>query len=208
MATFVKRTDINKEFTALVNTFIKEGYTFAPTMSGHQGEEMKVDLDNGKETVRIRLERENWHDYDAKFYADGLELIVEIFDRIGKGSFDTLWSGKGKEIFRNAYYAVSDRNVNSVYTTDKQFIIDRIAIRHTRYKLKERKNTVYNYLDTDKAKKCVLSFVRRQPGCKTKTINDIVNISREFRDSGKFYSVRVNKGKRTEVYFMTTKATR
>ena len=205
MTTFLKRTDINKEFTSLVSTFIKEGYTFSPTMSGHQGEEMKVDLDNGKETVRIRLEREHWYTIDYGFHADGLELIVEIYDKVCKEGFDTLWSGKGKEIFRNTYYTINDRN--GIFTTSKQFILDRIAIRNTRCKLKERKNTVYNYLDTNKAKRCVLSFVRRQPGCKTKTINDIVNINREFGSSKRLYSVCVNKGKRTEVYFMTTKVT-
>lgn len=198
----INRRYINDVFTGLVNTYISEGYIFSPSMSGHQGEEMKVDLDNGKETVRIRLERGNASDYNEGLYVDTLEIFAETFDKVCKDSWDTLWSGKGNQLYHVVYYKVSEK----MYTDDAQFILDRQAKRHERYKSRERKNTVYDYLNSRLAHEIALKFVRRQPGGKTKRLEDIVSVYREWNRAGKaYYSVYVQSGSNIKTFYMRTK---
>lgn len=101
----MNRQDITKRFTEIVNEYLAKGMTFSVSMSGSQGEQMKVDLTDGKYTYRIRLESFT----DFTDWSHGLEIFVERFDEVVICSMSTLWNGKGDQLLHEKFYKTSDR---------------------------------------------------------------------------------------------------
>ena len=69
----MKYADINRRFTEIVAEWLAKGYSInTASMSGSQGETAKIDLTDGKEIVRILVDR--FSDYAAN--VEGVEIIV------------------------------------------------------------------------------------------------------------------------------------
>ena len=194
--------DVTKEFTDKVAEYIAKGYRFAMSMSGHQGEEMKVDVENGKGTVRIRLESfsdESFSDYDN--YVDGLELIVEVYDRVVYDIFSTLWSGKGKELYNKRYYSVTSRNSSS-FSDSLEEIESYKKIRRAR--AQSRKTSVdYKYVNTPKAMRIAYNWAKRQKGYKSISISNITGVERLITPDNRVkYEIEVSKASGTSNLYM------
>lgn len=73
----MKFIDINREFTAAASSYIAQGYIInTASMSGSQGEIAHIDLTDGKQIVRVLLDRfSEWEDYNQ---LGGLKLVVGI----------------------------------------------------------------------------------------------------------------------------------
>lgn len=185
----MKMNDIEKRFTEITSEYIAKGFTFSQTMSGHQGEIMKVDLTDGNKIIRVRLDRLSEHSDDYMYNYYGVELIVESFEMPKYiDTFTTPWNGRGTEIFRAAYYSFSgrDRDENTFYTADKDEIK---AAQDKHYARHEAKRVSDKELNNDAAKKIVLSWLNRQPKCKSKRLSDINRIVK--RNSG-VYAIYLN----------------
>ena len=103
--------DLEKAFTEMVSEYIAKGMMIhLNSMSGTQGEKAKVDLTDGKDVYRIRLERESC--FDDEFWGDKMVLIVEKHsgaDKKDLDNWDTIWNNKGEEVYRKEWFSVSNR---------------------------------------------------------------------------------------------------
>lgn len=112
MANIILVKDLEQVFTNMVNEYIAKGMTIhVNSMSGSQGEKAKVDLTDGKDVYRIRIERESSH--DDEFWGDKMVIIVERHsgaDKKDLDNWDTIWNGRGEEIYRREWFSVSSRN--------------------------------------------------------------------------------------------------
>lgn len=97
----MNKQNVIERFTEIVNEYLAKGMTFSVSMSGSQGEEMKVDLTDGTSTYRIRLESSI--DFNASGWPNVLEIIVERFDEVATSSMYTLWSGKGEQLLHEKF---------------------------------------------------------------------------------------------------------
>lgn len=167
----MKRTDINRYFTGLVNLYLQDGYYFSDTMKGSSGEVMKVDVTNGKELVRFRQEYFTEHNRDEFFNTtEGIEVIVERWTEIPGG---TVWNGEGEELHRRRYYSVDSNCYNATYFVDSLDEYKRVqAVQNERLMAKYRADRDKD-VTSDSTKKLVISYIKRQPRCKTKKWNDI-----------------------------------
>lgn len=185
MAKFTKK-DIEVLFTEEVAKLIRLGFTFSTTMNDHQGEEMKCDLTNGKVVYRVLLERYN----DWETFTEGLVLKVIKYTELNR----TLWNNEGEVEVEHKFNLVGSKRYdnNNLYTDSQDDIEEMKQKRHDR--AKAQYIGVDNVKRTDdKTKKIVLSWVRRQPGCKTKTIKDINYVVKRRSDDNS-YLISVKSG--------------
>ena len=99
--------NINERFTAIVGEYLNKGYTInTGTMSGLQGEVAKVDMTNGKEIVRIRIEGDSGGLLEPRT----MNIIVgKNTDKILPNRNDFIsgiWNHHLTEIYRETYYAL------------------------------------------------------------------------------------------------------
>ncbi len=166
--------DINAKFTAKVAELIARGYTInTATMSGSQGEISKVDLTDGKEVIRVLLDR-----FSGYAIGEGLEIKVGrvpasegvIPNAVSGLGARIIWNDKLEIISSETYYQVGrSRNGNVYYGTEEES-------NEARKKQLER----YKSRDIDEtrelpeaSKRIALAYLRRQPKCKSKRVSDI-----------------------------------
>lgn len=93
MAKVIKREELDKMFTEAVAKYMSKGLWIATqSMNGHQGEEGKVDLTDGKSTYRVLAYKE--HEMFQGIY------IIEVrkYDEYVTQSMHPLWNDKGELI--------------------------------------------------------------------------------------------------------------
>ena len=168
--------DINEMFTETVRGYIEKGYVFnSATMSGHQGEIAKVDLTDGKEIVRVVLNKGCDVGVVRGFHCslDVVSLVVgrcsdNVKPNISNG-WAIIWNDKLEVISKVDWYQIGNKYW---YTTkenaekQRDVMLDRHLIRYV------DDDVVFG----DEAKKAVLPFVRRQSGCRTAKISDIEKV--------------------------------
>jgi len=181
----MKFAEINKKFTEKVAEYIAKGYYFnTATMSGHQGEVGKVDLTDGKEIIRITLERMSGVegiDERHPFWYRGVELVVgKSADNVKpnkNSTMDIIWTNKLEVIYKEQFYQVDD-NADWYVTRDEAF---------EAYNLRrERRRSRYTFEDKvfpEEAKNAVVSFMKRQPRCKGVRVQDITKVIKKTRVS-------------------------
>lgn len=106
----MKYADINRRVTEIVADYIQRGYSInTATMEGSQGEVASIDLTDGKNVIRIFVQR-FWLKDDL--YNDGYELIVGEADRGIRAHqpdgrmYETIWNNKLNVIRRDEFYEI------------------------------------------------------------------------------------------------------
>lgn len=180
------RSDIDKEFTNIVNNYLSAGYKiYTNTMGGSQGEIAKIDLTNGKEIVRVLLESR----YEGCSHLDSMKIRLlhfELDDIRPDVCCETLWNYDDKEFSRIVYYRISNRGWQ-VFTKSEQLINE---IAHKRDKRYENKRKSYTCSITPEK---MITVVNRQKGFKTLKAKDIVSIQKGAADVK--YTVTFANGK-------------
>ncbi len=192
----MKFEEINRRFTEVVTEWIAKGYTFnLSTMAGHQGEIGKVDLTDGKEVIRILLDRfgsplnKIGDDY---FSLEGIKLIVgKVTDPVTPNSSDewqTVWNSRLEIIFCEEFYMIgTSKYTGSRWYGTKEDTIASQKKSHARY------NARYipgNREFPDKAKEIVLPFLKRQPKNKSLRLSDITKVTKTIMIKVEKSSVR------------------
>lgn len=97
----MKYADINKKYTEVISEYIAKGYIInTASMRGSQGEVAKIDLTDGNEIIRIRIESF----YEGR--ASGYAIIVgKSTDRVepNSNSFRTIWNDNLEVIEKNSF---------------------------------------------------------------------------------------------------------
>lgn len=170
--------DIRKAFTDKVNEYLAKGMEISVrTMSGSQGEIGKIDLTDGKNIYRIRLEREHRFIDRDFFYGgiDTIELIVEKYEDDGRDALDTwgtLWSGKGELIEEKTWYSIEDRKA---FTDSFDEILRLLEIRTSRRKNREIET---KEITDSKRISILLKIVKKRRGYSSVTKKQIAKITK------------------------------
>lgn len=180
----MKFEEINRRFTEVVTEWIAKGYTFnLSTMAGHQGEIGKVDLTDGKEVIRILLDRfgSPLNRIGDDYYSlEGIKLIVgRVTDPVTPNSPDewqTIWNGHLETISCEEFYLIgtAQRSGTRWYGTKEDTIASQNKS-HARYRVRHipaKKDF------PDKAKDIVLPFLKRQPKNKSLRLSDITKVTK------------------------------
>lgn len=195
--------ELNKEFTAVVNSYLAQGMSFHPnTMAGHQGEIAKVDLTDGKNVYRINMDIENEHLFDTdSFHGNLLVITVERFVDADKSdrfsTFDTLWTGKGEQISRKVWYDIS-RN-RTAWTEDKEEAMKCQEKHYTRSKNKpfrwdDEKQEIK--MDTEAKRNFVRDICRQHKGYRRIKRVEMEKLEKAtYLDGSRIYKVYFNNGK-------------
>lgn len=130
----IKRTELDKMFTETVARYMSKGLFIATrSMQGHQGEDGKVDLTDGKSTYRVLMyhDREEWQE----------TMIIEVrkYDEYVTQNMHTLWNEDGEllEVVCKVYKIDSfsrRRNAEEVYVETAQEAKAISEIQMQRYK--------------------------------------------------------------------------
>lgn len=167
--------DINAKSTAKVAELIARGYTInTATMSGSQGEISKVDLTDGKEVIRVLLDR-----FSGYAFGEGLEIKVGkvsaregvIPNAVSGLCARTIWNDRLEIISSETYYQVGSRSRNgSTYYGTEEEANEARKKQLERYKARDLDETREL---PESAKQIALAYIRRQPKCGRKKISDI-----------------------------------
>lgn len=196
------RKDIENIYTDTVREYLDNGYRiYYSTMGGSQGEIAKIDLTNDNEVIRILLgsKTEHYREHPIHKYMD-LDYLTIIVgrntDKLWGDSFsDIIWNEHLELISEIRFYKIGRKN-NSFFGT-KQEAIDAMCKYYDRCTdIDSWNNTERIEITSDKAKKIVLSFVKRQPKCKSATVKDIEKIEKVIYKNDKVYYMVQVKGKR------------
>lgn len=183
----MKFEQINHRFTNAVTEWIAKGYTFnTTTMAGHQGEIAHVDLTDGKEVIRILLDKffshSNFSRVDGMHYSfDGLKLIVgRVTDEVtpnGTDNWETVWNNRLEIISCEEFYEIGSKKPRGyVWYGTKDEAIAQQAKNNMRYKA--RNIPVWKKFP-ESAKAIVLPFIRQQPRCKSARVSDISKVEKK-----------------------------
>ena len=178
------KKDIEKVFTEKVQEYLMKGYRFySDGMRGSQGELAKVVLTDDNELIIIYLDEDH----------RPLEVIhnsVILFVEKQPCTKHTVWLHEGDIIEKTVWYDLSDGYSEYYLDSNDPKVNDIIAIKQQRRELnRNMHNTKDVEFTSDEAKKAILPLIKRQPKCKSKTINDIVSISRRYNSSNSSYYV-------------------
>lgn len=189
-------TDIERDYTNILNEYLKVGYTVnTDTFSGHQGEICKIDLKkNDDEILRILLHKtRNDHNYDS------LILEVRIYD-ISINKNMTLWNNQGKCIFQNIYYEYMNyNNHNKIYTLSESQFKKWIELHEKRVTNRSKNNNVKVISTDNKKYDIIIKYIRKTKGYKTVSKKDIKQIKSYnnktydviFNDNKKYFSFSI-----------------
>lgn len=181
----MKYNDIMKKFTDKIAEYINKGYILdCKNMRSLGGrEEAKLDLTNGKETIRVYLESDSKCDYDDEDKYSFFSCHYLILT-VGKIPTSFIWTNL-EVISREEFYLIGG----------KDFYGSEEDARKAQRKSIERyyaRNVDKTKRFSEEAKKVVLPFVRRQPKCKTVKLSDITKVVRE--DNRRWDNMRSNYG--------------
>lgn len=170
----MKYIDINRKFTAAVNSYLARGYILnSSTMGGSQGEIASIDLTNGTEIIRVLLN--GFSDYKEMVTDGGIELIVgRVTDDVHPNKaaeYRTVWNNRLEVISSEKFYKLSgNRDDEPFYGTEDEAKVA-MEKRFDRYK-RRRTNSAPEDV-TDKAALIVENYIRENFGVKRVKTDDI-----------------------------------
>lgn len=194
------KSEVYMEYTKKVNEYLQNGYyVYCTTMIGTQGGDARIDLTNGIEIIRIRLNDKITRLYKLtrlyKFNCSGGVFIkVEKYtqDMIDRNMFgdDILWNDRGIELFYKEYYNLEKDYKSNVFTDDIDEIKRIGKIRENRVKMNFDREIL-----TDNKK--LLSIVKTKKGYKSTRLKDIIGLYRTCDG----YMIKLFDGRNIRFYF-------
>ena len=195
----MKKQDIRRIYTQKVTELLAQGYTIYPdTMNGGQGEIAHIDLTDGKEILRVLLEKahacpERYDDEDA-YWGDVIRLTVGRAapdTQVGSNWDGTIWNSRLEPSFQIKWAEVNGRGEGWYLGLDEAASIGRIRMERYRASHTDRRETL-----GDAFKSTALRWLRKQPKMKTCRLEDIEKMERVWNEDGKRRFEITAKGKR------------
>ena len=199
----MKTQDIRRIYTQKVTELLAQGYTIYPdTMNGGQGEIAHIDLTDGKEILRVLLEKahacpERYDDEDA-YWGDVIRLTVGRAapdTRIGSNWDGTIWNNRLEPIFQIEWADITGYRRNGDWYTDLE---EGLRIQKLQRARSRNHRGSQNYTSTelgDAYKSAALRWVQKQPRMKTCQLADITKMVRTTRRDGTVCYEITAKGK-------------
>lgn len=184
---------INKTMTEIVKQYIDNGYVFSKTMSGHQGEIYKLDLEKNGNVVRFivnegrtRKEAEKEYDFEK---AEVIFILVEMFENANCNSI--LWNGKGKELLYIEYYKLNNHRNNNIIVFD-DYNEYKLAYEKQYNRIENRYNTNNKIVNIPINSK-IMDIVHNKNGCKSvrkSQIKEVYSYINKYSNK-KYYTIRI-----------------
>lgn len=174
----MKYIDINKKFSEKVSEYMANGYYInTASMSGTQGEVAKVDLTNGKEIIRVRLE--SFYDFTLRGFAIIVGKCVDNVKPNSNDNWATMWNDNLEEIEIIRFYELGKLNAN-IYGT-----LEESKAARAKRRARARNNMEFNgkKVTNTKAIELAKNIIRREFGYKRICEEDI----RVIRDDGRYF---------------------
>lgn len=196
--------DIEQFYTDTVDYYINNGYRINyRTMSGHQGELAKIDLTNGKEIIRVLITSDNDFCYKTEnnriVDLDFIKIIVgKNTDKIFNSLHETIWNHHLEIISEYRFYRIGESYRSNFFGTKEEAISAKLK-HYDRLKNSEFYYDGKEIVLSDKAKKIVLPFMKRQRKCSSITTKQIDKVYKTIRYEG---------NKQTIKYFINAKGGR
>jgi len=166
-------------FTAKVAEYIENGYIInLGTMGGSQGEIGKVDLRKGDEVVRLVLHDDTDFDHYTDIMVFTIGRVIKPRDNANPFSHfgNTIWHKDLEIIEQRTWYKLNKRRDYYIESMEElEAIEDKRAARE------EARNTPLKVCNPrrDEALAVVLKFIRKQPKCSRKKVEDILFVDRK-----------------------------
>lgn len=162
------KKDIDKKYTEKIMEYLNKGYTIhTNTMNGSQGELAKVDLTNGKEVIRIYMDR--------TYIGFSDKVIVILVGRntckLYDSESDIIWNSKLEIIEKMEFVKIGEN-----YYIPKEDFAE--IHKKRRKRINKYSDDYITYIFHDEAKKIILPFVKRQPKCKSARLSDIKEVKK------------------------------
>lgn len=160
----MKYADINRRFTEIVAEWLAKGYSInTASMSGSQGETAKIDLTDGKEIVRILVDR--FSDYAAN--VEGVEIIVgKALDADvrpnNNDNWATLWNNRLEVLQQERFFKIGENRVSGTQYGTEAEAKAAAELRLKRYIAKERSSKSKTF--TGEAIEIAKRVIRRKFG--------------------------------------------
>lgn len=180
----MKYIDINRKFTAVVNSYMMQGYTFnSSTMGGSQGEIVHIDLTNGTEIIRVLLQK-----FSGDMVTDGgVELIVgRVTDNVHPNEArerQTIWNDRLEVVSSEKFYTLSGYADDEPFYGTETEAKSATRKRFDRYKIRRAGSCSVDI--TEKASPAVKKYIRRKFGV-TRVMMSLVSVTK----CGNKYTVR------------------
>lgn len=199
------KTELNTLFTAKVNNYLANGYTFhLNSMSGSQGEIGKVDLTNGKEIIRIMLESgSDWNDHYYLPYCYTLTVgrATKVQPGIGYGS-KTIWNQDLEVLDQVRFYCPTNHSDYLITKEEAMANREKAMARARARNLSKPTQEV-----TDKTYiKALLPYLHRLNGCKSVKARHITQVRKDIYSDGSYrFLITITKKNHTKVELLDQK---
>lgn len=201
----MKFAEINEMFSKKVAEYLNNGYVLNPTtMGGHQGEIVKIDLNNGHEVVRIWLDRvhaDNFHFREGIALTVGRTIKNEYVHPVDMNRYDCLWHNDleivevqtfwqmEREYRKVDWYIEGDEGLAALGITSE---------RHKREYLNCEGEIKEIHFDRSKYR-IALNIIRKMPYNKTKKLSDIESFYMITRTGHRAKFFAILKGRKIEL---------
>ena len=158
--------EIGKLFSERVNEYMSKGYGFSiNTMSGLQGETAKVDLTDGKDFIRVYVERH--------YFSTGntINIVVGRAKNVNfRDSYEFVWKESLEIISEDVFYEIGSKG--DYYGTKEEAV----TASNKRYqrRLARCKNNDFVVFDSKEIRKRFLPYAQEHIwGCKSAKLSDV-----------------------------------
>ena len=189
----MKKDDIRIAYTQKVTELLNQGFTIFPdTMNGSQGEIAHIDLTDGKQIVRVLLERDHIYERGEDGYmGDVIRLTVgraAADTWVGDRWDGTIWNNRLEKISEIAWAWLNEGRHSDWYVSMEEGRWVH-ALRWERYKAKHGTQP-YEEITGEAFKSACLRWLRKQPRMKTAKLEDIEHLRKYTREDGRrFYEI-------------------
>lgn len=175
----MKRQDLDIRFTEKVQEYINSGYHIHTNSFGGSDGTLRVDLIKGNDFIRVYIEKK-YEKYDPYY----LLIVAQKYLTKREMNSDTIWKHELTIMEQEKFWELNNRWLVTDYEYE--------AIEEKKKQRWTNKGDYKNYINQEKAKKIVLSFIKKQPKCKSVKLSDIEAVQKIIRaDKSTQYRVYV-----------------
>lgn len=193
-----KKQDVDRIFTEKVSALITQGFQINPaTMGGSQGEIAHVDLCEGDEILRVRLERESGWGEEPGYLSLTVGRCTEPLRNDSFNRHEAVWNHKLEIISEIKFASATLSLYDSPVYLDMASGVE--AAEKRRRRREARHIPTWRELP-DASKSIALRWLRKQKGFKTCRLDEIESISTahapkryEIKARGKTFSLQPRK---------------
>lgn len=180
------RKDIDKIFTDTIKIYLDDGfYIYSNTMGGHQGEIAKVDLFDGKNFRRVLMNSGSEYtstDNNRRINLEYISIIVGVnIDKLYGTAHEIVWNEHLEILSVRKYYRIGETWNGNCFGSKEEAIIAKLK----HYKRLSINPDALPYDKTivfsDKAKKIVLPYMKKQRKCSSITVKQIDKVYKKIR---------------------------